>query len=136
MSVRTTFSVDAFGMCGSRVTDVVSCLRRRMAFVSLPPVESVHVRKKIDRTILPILMWVYFLQILDKTVVGYAAIFGMRTDAKLVGNQYSLIGSSGYWAQRESRRSWWSHFIRRELELPILILPSSCSLSQLGRSLL
>jgi hypothetical protein len=48
-------------------------------------------------------MWVYFLQILDKTVVGYAAIFGMRTDAKLVGNQYSLIGSSGYWAQRESR---------------------------------
>lgn len=61
--------------------------------------QSVIVRKKIDRVILPILAWVYFLQILDKSVVGYGAIFGMQEEANLVGKQYSLIGSSGYWAQ-------------------------------------
>jgi hypothetical protein len=37
--------------------------------------------RKIDKVILPILAWVYFLQILDKSVVGYAANFGMKTDA-------------------------------------------------------
>jgi MFS family permease len=32
-------------------------------------------------------------QILDKSVLGYASIFGLQTDTGLVGNQYSLIGS-------------------------------------------
>lgn len=41
----------------------------------------------------------YFLQILDKSAVGYGAAFGMREQTHLVGNQYSLISSSGYWAQ-------------------------------------
>lgn len=62
---------------------------------------------------------VYFLQILDKSCVGYAATFGLREDAvspftvvflramelirlldqNLTGDQYSTIGSAGYWAQ-------------------------------------
>lgn len=29
-----------------------------------------RLRRKVDRRILPILCWVYFLQILDKTVFG------------------------------------------------------------------
>jgi hypothetical protein len=37
--------------------------------------------RKIDKVILPILAWVYFLQILDKSVVGYGATFGMRQEA-------------------------------------------------------
>ena len=58
-----------------------------------------------------LLVWVYFLQvsldqsdifmnesltkqILDKTVLGYGAVFGMQKDAHLTGNQYSLIGSA------------------------------------------
>lgn len=32
-------------------------------------------------------------QILDKTVLGYGAIFGLQEDTGLVGNQYSLVGS-------------------------------------------
>lgn len=35
----------------------------------------------------------YFLQILDKSVLGYGALFGLQTDTHLTGNQYSLIGS-------------------------------------------
>ncbi len=62
----------------------------------------------------------YFLQKLDKSVLGYGANFGLRKEAVSVGfpglcqgspadspcplqhlhgDQYSLIGSSGYWAQ-------------------------------------
>ncbi|KAJ9099725.1 hypothetical protein QFC20_005603 [Naganishia adeliensis] len=67
--------------------------------VEMTDEQSRLICRKIDRVILPILAWVYFLQILDKSVVGYGANFGMKTDANLVGNQYSLIGSSGYWAQ-------------------------------------
>jgi MFS family permease len=43
--------------------------------------------------ILAILVWVYFLQILDKTVLGYGAIFGMTADTHLTGDQYSFLGS-------------------------------------------
>ena len=40
-----------------------------------------------------ILVWVYFLQILDKSVLGYGAIFGLQDDTGLTGDQYSTLGS-------------------------------------------
>ena len=33
------------------------------------------------------------LQILDKSVLGYGSIFGLREDTGLKGNEYSLVGS-------------------------------------------
>ena len=32
-------------------------------------------------------------QILDKTVLGYGATFGLQEATNLTGNQYSLVGS-------------------------------------------
>lgn len=61
--------------------------------IPLTEEDSKRIRRKTDRVILLILIWVYFLQILDKTVLGYGATFGMQEDAHLTGNQYSLIGS-------------------------------------------
>lgn len=61
--------------------------------IPLTEEDSKRIRRKTDRVILAILIWVYFLQILDKTVLGYGATFGMQEDANLTGNQYSLIGS-------------------------------------------
>lgn len=55
--------------------------------------DSKRIRRKTDRTILIVLVWVYFLQILDKSVLGYGATFGLQTDTGLTGNQYSLVGS-------------------------------------------
>ncbi|KAG9237942.1 putative MFS transporter [Amylocarpus encephaloides] len=55
--------------------------------------DNKRIRKKTDKVILAILVWVYFLQILDKSVLGYGSIFGLKEDAHLVGNQYSLVGS-------------------------------------------
>ena len=55
--------------------------------------DNQRIKKKTDKVILAILVWVYFLQILDKSVLGYGAIFGLQADTHLTGNQYSLIGS-------------------------------------------
>ncbi|DAA78542.1 TPA_exp: putative MFS transporter [Trichophyton benhamiae CBS 112371] len=67
--------------------------------VQLTEEENRKIRRKTDKVILAILVWVYFLQILDKTVLGYGAIFGLIEDTHLSGNQYSLIGSIGPIAQ-------------------------------------
>ncbi|KAL4872564.1 hypothetical protein BDV12DRAFT_210500 [Aspergillus spectabilis] len=61
--------------------------------VPLTEDDSKRIRHKTDRTILVVLCWVYFLQILDKTVLGYGATFGLKEDTNLTGNQYSLVGS-------------------------------------------
>ncbi|KAH8812795.1 putative MFS transporter [Xylogone sp. PMI_703] len=55
--------------------------------------------RKIDKAILPVLVWVYFLQVLDKSVLGYSAVFGLQKDTGLVGSQYSLVGSMAPIAQ-------------------------------------
>lgn len=40
-----------------------------------------------------ILVWVYFLQIYDKTVFGYGNTFGLSDNLKLVKSDYSLASS-------------------------------------------
>lgn len=55
--------------------------------------QNKRIRRKTDRRILVILVWIYFLQILDKSVLGYGAIMGLREDCNLTGNQYSLVSS-------------------------------------------
>jgi len=52
--------------------------------------------RKIDFTIAPLLAIVYFLQYLDKTTLSYTAVMGLRTDAKLHGQQYSDLGMLFY----------------------------------------
>lgn len=67
--------------------------------VQLTEEDSKRICRKTDKTILVVLVWVYFLQILDKTVLGYGATFGLQTDTGLTGNEYSLVGSIGPIAQ-------------------------------------
>lgn len=55
--------------------------------------DNKSIRKKTDRVVLAILVWVYFLQILDKSVLGYGSIFGLQKATHLQGNQYSMVGS-------------------------------------------
>ncbi|KAK3688896.1 major facilitator superfamily domain-containing protein [Podospora appendiculata] len=92
--------------------------------VTLTEEDNVRIRHKTDRAILTILIWVYFLQILDKTVLGYSAIFGLREDTGLTGNQYSLLGSIAPIAQLA-----WQPFssvlivkVPHRILMPILVL--------------
>ncbi|KAK4204650.1 major facilitator superfamily domain-containing protein [Triangularia verruculosa] len=61
--------------------------------------EERHVRRRIDTRILPLLLGAYFFQQLDKSSLSYVSIFGITEDAKLVGQQYSWLGSILYIAQ-------------------------------------
>lgn len=67
--------------------------------IELTEEDNKRIRRKTDWHILSILVWVYFLQILDKSVLGYGAIWGLREDCNLTGNQYSMVGSIAAIAQ-------------------------------------
>ncbi|KAK6580234.1 hypothetical protein PZA11_007256 [Diplocarpon coronariae] len=80
--------------------------------------------RKTDKVILSILVWVYFLQILDKSVLGYGSIFGLQQDTHLRGNQYSMVGSIASIAQLA-----WQPFssilivkVPHRILMPVLIL--------------
>ncbi|KAL4778504.1 major facilitator superfamily domain-containing protein [Aspergillus varians] len=92
--------------------------------VPLTEEDNKRIRRKTDRRILVILIWVYFLQILDKTVLGYGATYGLREDTNLTGNQYSLVGSIAPIAQLA-----WQPFtsflivkVPHRILMPILVL--------------
>lgn len=61
--------------------------------------EERSVLKKIDLRVLPLLLFAYMFQQLDKSTLSYVSIFGMQKDAGLVGKQYSWLGSILYLAQ-------------------------------------
>jgi MFS family permease len=67
--------------------------------IALTTVDNRRVLRRIDLTILPILLIVYFLQALDKATLAYASVFGLITDTGLQGEQYSWLGSIVYIAQ-------------------------------------
>lgn len=54
---------------------------------------------KTDLVILPLMCGVFFLQYLDKQSLSYASVFGLITDLKLVGTQYSWCSSIFYIGQ-------------------------------------
>ncbi|KAK3947107.1 putative MFS transporter [Pseudoneurospora amorphoporcata] len=61
--------------------------------------EEKAVLRRIDLCVLPLLLWAYFFQQLDKSSLNYVSIFGITDDAHLVGKQYSWLGSILYLAQ-------------------------------------
>ncbi|BCS18605.1 uncharacterized protein APUU_11433S [Aspergillus puulaauensis] len=52
--------------------------------------------RKVDWHILPVMLAAYMLQFLDKTALGYTAIFGVPESLNLVGDQYSWASSAFY----------------------------------------
>ncbi|KAF7525686.1 hypothetical protein PCG10_004677 [Penicillium crustosum] len=52
--------------------------------------------RKIDWHILPVMFIAYMLQFLDKTALGYTAIFGIQKSLQLVGDEYSWASSAFY----------------------------------------
>ncbi|RFU28624.1 hypothetical protein B7463_g7719, partial [Scytalidium lignicola] len=60
------------------------------------PEEERKVKWKLDLHMMPILMITYMLQYLDKVTLGYAAVYTLRTDLHLVGQQYSWCSSMFY----------------------------------------
>ncbi|RSL52790.1 hypothetical protein CEP53_007981 [Fusarium sp. AF-6] len=55
-----------------------------------------RVLQKIDRAIIPLLFITYMLNFMDKIILSSAAVFGLRDDNNLEGQQYSWVGSVFY----------------------------------------
>lgn len=55
------------------------------------PEEYKRLLRKIDRYLLPLMWFCYGVQQTDKTSLGTQAIFGLRTDTHLHGQQYSWL---------------------------------------------
>ncbi|TIC93691.1 putative transporter [Colletotrichum higginsianum] len=67
--------------------------------VAVTPADDARVLRRIDLVILPLMLFVYFLQGIDKSTLAYASVFGLIRDTGLVGDQYSWLGSVVYLAQ-------------------------------------
>ncbi|GKZ58196.1 hypothetical protein AnigIFM49718_004011 [Aspergillus niger] len=63
---------------------------------SAEPIELKKLVRKIDWIILPFLSVCYAFYYIDKTTLSYAAIFGIKEDLKLTGEQYSWLSSVFY----------------------------------------
>ena len=85
--------------------------------------DSKRILRKTDIYMLSLLCMVYFLQSADKGIIGLTAVYGLKKDAKLVGNQYSNIGNIGYYAQLgvQPLAAWVLVKARYRLVLPIII---------------
>lgn len=60
------------------------------------PAEYKKMLRKIDRFLLPLMWFCYGVQQTDKTSLGTQAIFGLREDTGLVGQQYSWLTTIFY----------------------------------------
>ncbi|KAF4431169.1 putative transporter [Colletotrichum fructicola] len=58
--------------------------------------ENKHAKRKIDRIMLPLMGLCYVFSFLDKTLLNYASIFGIKEALKLEGTDYSWLGSIFY----------------------------------------
>ncbi|KAF6805799.1 allantoate permease [Colletotrichum sojae] len=67
--------------------------------IIVTPADNKRVLRRIDMVILPLMLFVYFLQGIDKSTLSYASVFGLIEDTGLVGDQYSWLGSIVYLAQ-------------------------------------
>ncbi|KAK6385596.1 uncharacterized protein PV06_08172 [Exophiala oligosperma] len=63
---------------------------------SVDPAVTRRTLRKIDTWVLPLLALTTMLQFLDKSTLGYAAIFGLIEDTNLHGTEYSWLGSIFY----------------------------------------
>jgi len=95
-----------------------------------------RIKRKTDIHILSLLCVVYFLQIADKTIIGLTAIYGLRRDANLVGNQYSTIGSIGYYAQLGAQplAAYLLVKIRYRIFMPVIVICWSVALCGMAAS--
>lgn len=53
-------------------------------------------RRKLDLRLMTTLCITYALQSIDKTTLGYAAVFGLKTDLDLKDTEYSWLGALFY----------------------------------------
>ncbi|EKG16901.1 Major facilitator superfamily [Macrophomina phaseolina MS6] len=71
----------------------LSTLDNAVTGIAITPKESRKVLWKIDLTTLPLIWLSVIIAAVDKVVISNAAIYGMKADTHLAGNQFAWVGS-------------------------------------------
>lgn len=79
------------------------------------PKEVVRLRWKLDIRLIPILWFNVLLPAMDKVSNGTAALYGLRQDLNLVGNQYAWIGSIFYVSLNSTNQDCWAMHRSQEI---------------------
>ena len=58
--------------------------------IHISPEENARLKSKVDKRVLSIMIFTYFLQALDKGTMSFASIMGIQKDTHLVGQQVSF----------------------------------------------
>jgi len=85
--------------------------------------DNKRILRRTDIYMLSLLCMVYFLQSADKGIIGLTAVYGLKKDAHLVGNDYANIGNIGYYAQLgvQPLAAWILVKARYRQVLPVII---------------
>ena len=94
LNISTKDADEAFGYL--RDHPDADSVRQEAAEILLDEKALKKLVRKIDFTIIPCMVAVYFLQFLDKTTISYTAIMGLRTDTHLHGQDYSNVAMMFY----------------------------------------
>ena len=80
-NVERAFSTDAKGdhVNYERIDDELAKYANAVA-VDISPEENKRLKRMIDKRVLPIMVFTYFLQALDKGTMSFASIMGLRKD--------------------------------------------------------
>lgn len=70
----------------------LSTLDNAVTGIAITPKESRKVLWKIDLTTLPLIWLSVIIAAVDKVVISNAAIYGMKADTHLAGNQFAWVG--------------------------------------------
>lgn len=68
------------------------------ASITISPEENKRLLRIVDKRVLTIMLGTYFCQSLDKQILSFASIMGIRTDLKLKGQEYSWLFTCLYLA--------------------------------------
>ncbi|KAF4121925.1 Major Facilitator Superfamily [Geosmithia morbida] len=93
------YAIDTMGSTGQEESDVQhhgSAATELAAESGDAAGMAKRVLRKIDRTIIPLLFVTYMFNFMDKTILSSAAVFGLREDNNLKGQQYSWVSSIFY----------------------------------------
>ncbi|KAI0944706.1 hypothetical protein AcW1_002354 [Taiwanofungus camphoratus] len=64
--------------------------------MEVDPKEALRIRRKIDRHLMPLMCILYWIQFMDKTTLGSAAILGIKKATHLTTSQYNWLGTIFY----------------------------------------
>ncbi|KAJ5782865.1 hypothetical protein N7457_004639 [Penicillium paradoxum] len=81
-AVQTSLNAD-------QADDAVVYLKAHADGVSHPEIDLSALRRKIDWHLMPYMFCCYVLQFLDKVMLNYAAVMGIKKDLNLLGNDFS-----------------------------------------------